>query len=60
VAGHPCTTSADCQGQKGNLICYQGRCRSCVPSLVCQCSAPYGGCDPDNDACLACCGPYCD
>src|SRR5215467_1903742 len=39
----PCATSGQCRGR--TRICHLGRCVSCVPSEVCDCSAPYGGCN---------------
>jgi hypothetical protein len=56
-AKRPCTSSSDCHGR--TPICHDGRCISCVPSQVCDCSAPYGGCDANDYACKQCCDPYC-
>ena len=53
----PCTSSGECHGK--THICHMGRCVSCVPSQVCNCSAPYGGCNPNDYICIQCCAPYC-
>ena len=53
-ASHPCTSTADCPTKKGD-ICYQGRCLS-----TCDCSQPYGGCNPQSYACIQRCGPFCN
>jgi hypothetical protein len=57
-AGKHCTSGADCRGGTNN-ICHNGRCVPCVPSQVCDCSAPYSGCNFNDYNCIQCCNPYC-
>jgi hypothetical protein len=58
-AGKQCGSSADCHSSKNN-ICHNGQCVSCVlRSQICNCSAPYGGCNSNDYNCIQCCGPYC-
>src|SRR5215471_15828823 len=56
-AASPCASSGQCRGR--TRICHMGRCVSCVPAQVCNCSAAYGGCNYNDYNCIQCCGPYC-